>query len=1323
MSYWITLLLLYDTGGTLLHLAKATPVSDNTRVDYVLDDVVLSMSEVGRVFIANSKDHYEELLGIDEVQAELAELEATLRRFSASSSDFDVLDGVFHDFRVSRIETGGEKAHLDCLASGSRLASLKVAQSEVISSATTLLLSDKLIVTSKSDIKCDLGGEAYNGLSCAETVMHWSRSAGKLMEFPDSPKLYTYLVAGQPGDVFRLGINSTHVLVSRELRGYALCTQEKSNHVDFKEILEGKYFSHMGHIALKMTTDLTDRIAHAEMIAYHLVSEELAANGKSDWIDQQCKQLYVLKDCIGSGTRSPENWNFFGNRRQYVIVDESYRLAGEQLVRQCAQREDVMELATSLLAMRSLHIDMSNIRRGFGFAQEPHDRLLLARSTTDADYDSCLASSMGVKLSSVDRAYTLDKIYGAKLRYLQRIGQAVNVGPYMFGHKVTNVTKRSTGVTMKQLDSLPTEGNLVGRVKRGFTDFLSAVTGLGTNDDIVLLHRDIVREDEARLRDEAEILKLDKKSNEILLGVQEQSRKVGRLWDDENKLHDSLTKVISDEKDTLEQMSHLSRGLEASSDIAAEFTGILLAIERLHDLTADIEDTLSAVMSAGRLVKRWPTASNTLDKRAIRSGSLALRMGKDGISVVTSVDSIVDEFVVYDVRILPILVPKSNLTVHFDVNSRGYGVNSVGYVVELGESMCNVLGRNMYCRPDEVTIRVAADNCVEEILTTRKVTGSYCKQAAQVGVTTRQEYVVSNNQLKIYAPAEDKFTIYCNGTVKRQGVIQKGVTVISIPDSCRLVTSQVVSYGSTAGKDVHIVHVTEDLIQEIAKFQEDLEDLHDVNLDIMQHDIQAYGNFTNMERMDLDKLNMSVTKFMAVKQVEEYTPFHVDLEKPAALQNHVSGLTVGVLLFALLVFAWVLYKSKRLRSMLCCCFCAFWPSHIRLCKNKERMDRKRKRKHDVKYDPSKQWTPLKRYKPRSNSGSDSDSPFEDFNKHDPNGDSTAPRDRRRKRIPMNRNKRFYSKDPESGRVYYIDPQGGEYYLDEHDLTDLEDSDADAKFTANMKSSLAKDLVRFRREGRRLRIEASKSQECMDHVEMRRPQSMNDSGISAMTPSPRRDEVKSAVARDCVNNLLHAKRLREEEARVEADVEAGTVRFNRNRTVSVPNLAHKKLWVLDESVYKQFDTSTAKRRRNSTDDVLEDSVGPEVGDWVRIRVSHYRLVLMQDTGVQTLYFDYYTNKIVDAQGRWVKTEPYPDERYVTAYIKEFKNLPVPEIEREGNIYVMKDNPSIRYSTLSSKYTSKLNGDLITGIRRPILTEGNFLWTDAEALLARDGDAEI
>ena len=233
--------------------------------------------------------------------------------------------------------------------------------------------------------------------------------------------------------------------------------------------------------------------------------------------------------------------------------------------------------------------------------------------------------------------------------------------------------------------------SVLARTKRAdeFARFLSGLTGLGTNADIGLLQRNIVRENDAIAHDEEEILKLDKKANEILRGVKEQSLKVGRLWDDESKLHDSLTKVIKDERNTLDQMAHLSRGLEASSDIAAEFMGILLAIERLHDLTTDVEDTISAVMSKGRLIRRWPTDGSTLDKRVVKSAKLDLRFTKDGITVTTSVDNIADEFVTYDIKILPILIPKSNLTVHFDVSSAGYGVNLVGYVVELGNNLCN----------------------------------------------------------------------------------------------------------------------------------------------------------------------------------------------------------------------------------------------------------------------------------------------------------------------------------------------------------------------------------------------------------------------------------------------------------------------------------------------------------------------------------------------------------------------------------------------------------------------------------------------------------
>ena len=138
-----------------------------------------------------------------------------------------------------------------------------------------------------------------------------------------------------------------------------------------------------------------------------------------------------------SGQKSPKNWNFYGNRRQYVLIDEGYKLAANQLARQCLEQGDPLTLAGQLLAMRTLHMNMDNIRRSLGSTAALPDRLLLARSTSDLDMDTCLEASFGVKLSSVDRAYTLDRVYSAKLKFLQQTGHTVNVRSTLFSHEAT----------------------------------------------------------------------------------------------------------------------------------------------------------------------------------------------------------------------------------------------------------------------------------------------------------------------------------------------------------------------------------------------------------------------------------------------------------------------------------------------------------------------------------------------------------------------------------------------------------------------------------------------------------------------------------------------------------------------------------------------------------------------------------------------------------------------------------------------------------------------------------------------------------------------
>ena len=1300
-----------------------------------IDNTVLNMAEVGRIFIVTGKDHYEELLGIDEIQTEVSELESTLRHFSVGKHQFDIIEGTYQDFQVSKVENYGDRARLDCLNSDSVIASLKDVKSEIISSATTLLLGDKIVVTSKNDIKCDLGGDAHYGLSCAGAITEWSESAGKVTGFIDGNSLYGYLVNGQPGDAYHVGINSTHVIIGKGLTGYAMCTRAKQAETSFRSVLQDKYFGHMGDIALAMTQDIAARISHAEMVAYHLVSEQLAANGKSDWLTEHCGKLYVLKECIGSGRRSSDSWDFYGNRRTYAAIDGNYVLASKELVDQCSDQGDPLALAQNLLAMRALHMDMDNIRRQFGSTTTSPDRLLLVATTTDLDMDDCMALSFGVQLSASDRAYTIDKIYAAKLRFLQHTNYATKVSQSLFSHKTVNLTKRSTEVSLVSKSTIPVKDNVVlARTKRAdeFARFLSGLTGLGTNTDIGLLQRNIVRENDAIAHDEEEILKLDKKANEILRGVKEQSLKVGRLWDDESKLHDSLTKVIKDERNTLDQMAHLSRGLEASSDIAAEFMGILLAIERLHDLTTDVEDTISAVMSKGRLIRRWPTDGSTLDKRVVKSARLDLRFTKDGITVTTSVDNIADEFVTYDIKILPILIPKSNLTVHFDISSAGYGVNSVGYVVELGNNLCNRQGRDMYCKPSEVTVRVTADNCVEEILTSKSVTGTHCKQAAQVGIATRQEYLMDNGQFKVYTPRTDNYTIFCNGSVKRQGLVQKGVTIISIPDDCRLVTSQIVAYGNTVGKEIVVDHVTEDMVDELSRFQQDLENLHGLDFGNMDHDIMAYGNFTNSERLDLDKLNMSVTKFMAVQEVTEYRPFRINLEKPAGLQNQVSGLTIGLCLFVGFVFMWALKKNRKLRKRfwkcLCCCICACCPDSFNICGKKSKDDSldatpkvaKKARRRRLRYDSDSEYDGPRdfssgRYRKCTPKNLDklpgSDNSFDGLlsdkeigQQRSGSGDSDARtehhRERRyrhighrygkdpsqvmvedlddtgcksRKRIPRNKDKKFYGMD-KAGREYYINPDDGrEYYLDEHELTDGEFGDAH-----------------------------------------------DDSGV-IVTP-PQRDVFRMAAERNVANALLRSRQQRELD-NVQADVEKGVVTYSNERTKSVPNLASGRLWILDNGIYKRFQTDTIGKQCGSVDHGLDDDpTSPELGDWVRIRVNAYRLVLIQDTGARTLYYDYYANKIINQKGEWIRSEPFPDDRFIGAYVRAFQALPIPDLVTDGKNYFLKDNPSIRYSFKWRRYTNCMNGDVLTGIRRPNVSEKDIPRAEEAVHGANDAAAD-
>jgi hypothetical protein len=131
--------------------------------------------------------------------------------------------------------------------------------------------------------------------------------------------------------------------------------------------------------------------------------------------------------------------------------------------------------------------------------------------------------------SVIDTVLLTAKVYTSKLSFCAQFMDVVNVTSYA-GFKTHDLH-----FGMKHS-------------KRWFFSYsLSQMTGLAESSVVKTLSEDTHKVVEREQQDAAEILKLEKQSNDILLGQKEQNDRVARLYSDKNKLNENLKNVISDE--------------------------------------------------------------------------------------------------------------------------------------------------------------------------------------------------------------------------------------------------------------------------------------------------------------------------------------------------------------------------------------------------------------------------------------------------------------------------------------------------------------------------------------------------------------------------------------------------------------------------------------------------------------------------------------------------------------------------------------------------------------------------------------------------------
>ncbi len=117
------------------------------------------------------------------------------------------------------------------------------------------------------------------------------------------------------------------------------------------------------------------------------------------------------------------------------------------------------------------------------------------------------------------------------------------------------------------------------RTKRWvWTDFLSQATGLSRIKDVkgVADNQEKIRF--TQIKDEEEIVKIEKEENSLLKEIKDSDAKLEDLFRDEKIVSEKLSDLMDKEKSVANRMVKLTEALESSSDLAVEVLAAMVIV-------------------------------------------------------------------------------------------------------------------------------------------------------------------------------------------------------------------------------------------------------------------------------------------------------------------------------------------------------------------------------------------------------------------------------------------------------------------------------------------------------------------------------------------------------------------------------------------------------------------------------------------------------------------------------------------------------------------------------------------------------------------------
>jgi hypothetical protein len=561
---------------------------------------------IGKAYVQNNVSIFKKNLQFQKVRTQLTNLKLNLLDISPSK-DYSQYELVFGysgaKFYLSQWVTRAYQNHLKCMEIGGKA------------------IGDKFFVNDNR-LTCFVNEVEMQGISCTQQIKNLASETNKSIGPRSAADLYAHLLNEYASSTtLYIFLNSTHVYVSDREESYVFCKVETLSDSEFRDstaaVVQRKYYAHLcnlyGHLihGMEMKLDLLQSIAIYG--AEHRVDTSLAdSNGFCSGLTSNLLDSSVLTVSGNSLTRNHFQDFLADKVAGYTSLSTRYTEITKKALSECSDIElshFVKGVFAELLSM------MNHMRSHFSlFSRRHRHKYTEIRSLLCSDFETCsglsaqFEAATGGVLTNLECSYLFIQVYNSVARFVNNICRRSWAPCHTFDLITTNwlhiymeaakVKSSFARISDDVTSTVTVENNGVGlrREKRWFyTDFLSAVSGLAresANDKLKEATTNLkhIEDDNA-----GDIIKLEKKSNDIIERISKQNAKMLQLYKDENSMNVKLTNLLHEDASISKQMSMLVKSLEVTSDINIECAVVQTILELIPVLIAECRETVESM--------------------------------------------------------------------------------------------------------------------------------------------------------------------------------------------------------------------------------------------------------------------------------------------------------------------------------------------------------------------------------------------------------------------------------------------------------------------------------------------------------------------------------------------------------------------------------------------------------------------------------------------------------------------------------------------------------------------------------------------------------